>query len=234
MGRLLGQVDRFEALVSSRCDWPVPWRRDTVLARIQRARSFYAQPFRNPPAGFELQPLLAGPEGTSELAWQAAVDPDAGDRVVYTVRVAGDSTLAGSWTMRTVDTTVPEIPLESGRWYWWSVEAADLAGNLVPSTPALARFFLPSSADVPVAQREVRPQALPNPSRGAVALLGMKSDVAIYDMAGRRIAGFGHGVVSAAGTPVWDGNEGGQPAPPGIYLARGGSSQRLVRIVRLR
>jgi hypothetical protein len=85
-----------------------------------------------------------------------------------------------------------------------------------------------------VAQHEVPPQALPNPSRGVVALRGMDPDVAIYDMAGRRVAESGHGIVLAAGTPVWDGGDGGRPAPPGIYLARGGHSQRLVRIVRLR
>lgn len=234
MVRLLAGVDRFETLVSSRCDWPVPWRRDTVLARIQRARGFYARPFQNPPAGFALLSPLAGHEGTSELSWQAAVDPDAGDRVTYTVRVAEDSTLSGGWSTQTMDTTVPEVPLEPGRWYWWSVEGADLAGNVVLSAPVSARFFLSGNADVPAAHLEVRPQALPNPSRGAVALRGMDPDVAIYDMAGRRVAEPGHGIVSAAGTLVWDGNVGGHSAPPGIYLARSGNSQRLVRIVRLR
>jgi hypothetical protein len=234
MVRLLAEVARFEALVTSRCDWPVSWQRDTVLARIQRARRFYARPFQNPPAGFALLPPLAGHEGTSELVWQTADDPDAGDRVTYTVRVAEDSSLSESWTLRTTDTTVTEVPLETGHWYWWSVEASDLAGNVVPSTPPIARFFLSNSADVPVAQHEVPPQALPNPSRGAVALRGMDPDVAIYDMAGRRVAESGHGIVPAAGTPVWDGNVGGRLAPPGIYLARSGNSQRLVRIVRLR
>ena len=233
-GRLLAEVDRFEGLVSSRCDWPVPWQRDTVLARIQRARRFYAQPFQSPPAGFALLSPPPGDSAVSSLLWTSAVDPDVGDRVTYTVRVAEDSTLSGSWTRHTVDTIVPGISLESGRWYWWSVEVADLAGNVVHSTPPSARFFLSSSADVQVAQLEVRPQALPNPSRGAVALQGMAPDVAIYDMAGRRVAESGHGIVSAAGTLVWDGNVGGRLAPPGIYLARSGHSQRLVRIVRLR
>jgi len=233
-GRLLAEVDRFEGLVSSRCDWPVPWQRDTVLARIQRARRFYAQPFQSPPAGFALLSPPPGDSAVSSLLWSSAVDPDVGDRVTYTVRVAEDSTLSDSWTRRTVDTIVPEISLESGRWYWWSVEVADLAGNVVHSTPARARFFLSSSADVPEALLELRPQALPNPSRGAVALRGMDPDVAIYDMAGRRVAESGQGIVSAAGTLVWDGNVGGRLAPPGIYLARSGHSQRLVRIVRLR
>jgi hypothetical protein len=234
MERLLAEVDRFEGLVTARCDWPVSWQRDTVLARSQRARRFYAQPFQNPPADFALLSRLAGPEGMSELVWQTAVDPDAGDRVRYTVRIAEDSTLSDSWSLQTADTTATEISLESGRWYWWSVEAADLAGNVVHATPPGARFFLPSTADVPVAHLDAPPQALPNPSRGAVALRGMGPDVAIYDMAGRRVAESGHGIVSAAGTLVWDGNVGGRSAPAGIYLARSGHSQRLVRIVRLR
>ena len=170
----------------------------------------------------------------SRLLWSSAVDSDPGDLVIYTVRISADSTLSGGWTGNTSDTELAEIPLETGRWYWWSVEAADLAGNVVPSTPPLARFFLSSSADAPVAQHEVWPQALPNPSRGAVALRGMGPDVAIYDMAGRCVAGSGQGIVLAAGTLVWDGNVGGRLAPPGIYLARSGNSQRLVRIVRLR
>lgn len=234
MVRLLAEVARFEALVTSRCDWPVPWQRDTVLARIQRARSFYAQPFQDPPAGFALLSPPPGDSTASSLLWSSAVDPDAGDSVTYTVRVAEDSTLSGGWTGNTSDTELAEIPLEPGRWYWWSVEAADLAGNVVHSTPPIGRFFLPGSADVPVALLEVRPQALPNPSRGAVALRGMDPDVAIYDMAGRRVAESGHGIVPAAGALVWDGNVGGRLAPPGIYLARSGHSQRLVRIVRLR
>jgi hypothetical protein len=234
MGRLLDDLARFEALVTSRCDWPVPWQRDTVLARIQRARCFYARPFQTPPAGFALLPPLVGPEGTLDLVWQTAVDPDAGDWVTYTVRAGEDSTQSDIWHLQTADTAATEVSLPPGRWYWWSVEAVDRAGNLVHSTPPSARFFVSSSAGVPVAMHVVPPQALPNPSRGAVTLRGMDPDVEIYDMAGRRVAGPGRGVVQAAGTPVWDGNDGGRMAPPGIYLARGGHSQRLVRIVRLR
>lgn len=232
MARWLDSVDRFEELVTSRCDWPVAWQRDTVLARTQRARRFYAQPFQTPPAGFALLSPPSGDSAVSSLLWGSAVDPDPGDRVIYTVRISEDSTLSGGWTGSTSDTGLDEIPLSSGRWYWWSVDVADRAGNVVHSTPPSARFFLPGSAGVPAAHHEVQPQALPNPSRGAVALRGMDADVAIYDVAGRRVAGPGHGVALEMGTPVWDGNEGGWPVPPGIYLARGGG-QRMVRIVRL-
>ena len=235
MARWLDRLGGFEDLVTTRCGWPVAWQRDTVLARIQRARQFYAQPFQAPPAGFALLPPTVGPEGTYDLAWQPAADPDAGDRVTYTVRVAEDSTLSDGWVVPTTDTTWTEAPLEVGRWCWWSVEATDLAGNVVHSTPAIAHLIIPSgTTDVPAAHHDMPPQALPNPSRGAVALRGMDPDVAIYDMAGRRVAGPGHGVVPIAGGPVWDGSDGGRAAPPGIYLARSGRSQRLVRIVRLR
>jgi hypothetical protein len=62
----------------------------------------------------------------------------------------------------------------------------------------------------------------------------MGSDVAIYDMAGRRVAERGHGIEDAAGTPVWNGSRDGRPAPPGVYLARGVRSRHMVRIIRLR
>jgi hypothetical protein len=234
MGRWLDRVDRFEDLVTTRCEWPVPWRRDTVLARIQRARRFYAQPFQAAPAGFALLAPSSGPDETFDLAWRAAVDPDPGDRVTYGVRVGDDSTLSDGWYMETVDTIATEVSLELGRWYWWSVEAVDRAGNLVRSTPPSARFFVCSGADAPVARREEPPRAQPNPSHGAVWLKGLGADVRIYDMAGRRVAGAGRGVVLEGGTPVWDGSDGDRPAPPGVYLARCDQPQRLVRIVRLR
>jgi len=234
MGRLLGEVDRLRDLLVTRCDWPVAWQEDTVLARIARAREFYARPFRSPPTAFALLSPPPGDSATADLRWQAAVDPDPGDVVTYTVRVGEDSTLAGGWTVESADTDLVELPLTPGRWYWWSVTARDRAGDSVASSPALARFFLASSAGVPPGRRELRAQALPNPSRGAVALRGMGVDVAIYDMAGRRVAEAGRGVTWSAGTPVWDGDEDGHAAPPGIYLARGGDQKRLVRIVRLR
>ncbi len=234
MGRCLDGVDRFGSVVASSLGWQASWQRDTVLARIGRARSYYAQPFRAPPGDFALLPPQLNPAGTFDLAWQSAHDADAGDRVIYTVRAGEDSTRIDGVIAQTTDTVATEIELAQGRWYWWAVEATDRAGNVVRSTPPSARFFLASTADVPASGPESRPQALPNPSRGAVALRGMGPDVAVYDMAGRRVAGPGHGMTLAAGTLVWDGNVGGRPAPAGIYLARGGCGQRLVRIVRLK
>jgi hypothetical protein len=234
MGRLLDSVDRFEALAVAGSAWPVPWQRDTVLARIQRARGFFAQPFATPPAAFLLRSPLPGATSASDLVWQAAADLDAGDRVTYTVRVTADSTMNGGWCPQTADTTVSEIQVPLGHWYWWSVEATDRAGNVVHSFPEHAHFYFDGTLDAPVTLREERPRALPNPSRGAVRLEGLGPDVWIYDLAGRRVAGPGHGVGWSAGTPVWDGNAGGRPAPPGIYLACGARSQRPVRIVRLR
>jgi hypothetical protein len=234
MARWLESIGRFEALANSRCNWPVPWQRDTVLARTARARAYYAQPFLDPPAEFALVSPPPGGTTSSDLAWQSADDPDAGDGVAYDVCVAGDSSLTDGWCLQTEETSVTNLPLSAGRWYWWSVEAHDLAGNIVHSVPARARFYLAAGADVPPGLHEEAPQALPNPSRGAVRLRGLGADITVYDMAGRRIAAPGMGIAWTAGTPVWDGNENGRPAPPGIYLARGGHSRRLVRIVRLR
>jgi hypothetical protein len=124
MGRLLVSLDRFEALVTARCDWQVPWQRDTVLARIQRARSFHSQPFQTPPAGFALLSPSPGDSAVSSLLWSSAVDPDPGDLVSYAVRISEDSTLSDGRTENTTDTDLVEISLPRGRWYWWPVGAS--------------------------------------------------------------------------------------------------------------
>jgi hypothetical protein len=235
MARWLDKLDLFEPLVGPGLDWTAPWQRDTVLARLRRARQYYAQPFLNSPADFTLQLPVPGSPSASELSWQAAADPDTLDRVTYTVRFAEDSTMTDSWTEQLTATGLSEFSVPLEHWYWWSVDATDRAGNVVHSTPPCARVYLTGGvAGVPVQQRTESPRAMPNPSRGDVWLKGMGLDVAIYDMAGRRVAERGHGIVDAAGTPVWDGSRDGRPAPPGVYLARGGHSRHLVRIIRLR
>jgi len=234
MLHLLDDVNRLEDLLVTRCEWPVAWQRDTVLTRLARAREFYLLPFHDPPADFALLSPPPGDSAVSGLLWRSAVDPDPCDSVTYTVRISEDSTLAGGWTVVTSDTELVELLLPPGCWYWWSVVARDRAGDSVASTPPVARFFLSSSVGVPLAHQEVPAQALPNPSYGAVALRGMGPAATIYDVTGRRVAEPGHGIAWTAGSPVWDGNEAGRPAPPGIYLARGSGSRRLVRIVRLR
>ena len=74
----------------------------------------------------------------------------------------------------------------------------------------------------------------PNPSRGPVTLLGVGADVVVYDLAGRRVASPGHGIRAGASGVVWDGMDGGRPAAPGVYLARGAGEAHALRIVRLR
>ena len=168
------------------------------------------------------------------LAWTQAADPDSGDRVTYRVRVGSDSTLADAGMVCTTATSLAGLPLLACRWYWWSVEAVDRAGDATASTPEVACFYQPGVLDAGGTAGPGPPRARPNPSRGPVALEGMGADVAVYDLAGRCVAGPGHGVRRGAGTMVWDGLDGGRPAAPGLYLAHGGGAGRTLRIVRLR
>jgi hypothetical protein len=142
--------------------------------------------------------------------------------------------MSGGWQTQTSDTSVTSVPLPGGSWYWWSVTASDRAGDLVSSTPSSARFYLSGTTAAPAAGSPELPEALPNPGRGPVALRGMGAGVVIYDVAGRKVASQGHGVTWIGGAPVWDGDVGGLPAPPGVYLARGARGEGPVRIVRLR
>jgi hypothetical protein len=234
----LWSLDRLQTLVTTRYNWPVAWQRDTVLARIARARLVYQAPFRDPPGPFALLSPLPNSAAHDTLVWESAVDPDAGDFVTYELRVGTDSTLTDAWEMQTAGTWAIELPLVPGSWYWWSVEASDRVGDRTVSTPAIARFYMPfpfeTTLTVPAGTFSVPPRALPNPSCRAVRLQGFGQDVAIYDMAGRRLAECGHGIYRTAEGPVWDGTCGGHLVSPGVYLARSPGQRHPVHIVRLR
>jgi hypothetical protein len=234
MLRWLDGLDAYEDLVLAHCEWPQDWQRDTVLARVARARRYFGAPFSTLPGSFALESPLPGDTAWAGLRWSAAADPDSGDRVTYRVRLGTDSTLADAQVVRTASTCVSDLPLVPCRTYWWSVEAEDRGGDVTLSTPRVGWFYQPGVLDVGDTPPPGPPRAWPNPSRGAVALRGMGTGVAVFDLAGRRIAWPGHGVVGRADGAAWDGLDGGRPAAPGVYLARGSGAGPTLRIVRLR
>ena len=235
MLRWLDELDAYEDLVLSNCEWPLAWQRDTVLARVARARQHYGEPFRTLPGSFALESPLPGDTAWAGLSWSQAADPDSGDRVTYRVRLGTDSTLAdaqvradhGHGPFRPAARALPLVlVVGGGRGPGRRRDRLDARGWAGSTSPACWTW----------ATRRGRapPRARPNPSRSAVALQGMGARVVVYDLAGRRVAWPGHGIGTGPGGAVWDGLDGGRPAAPGVYLARGAGAGRALRIVRLR
>lgn len=210
-----------------------PWQTDSIMARIERARAFYRSAFVEPPAPFQLLVPAFGDTATAGFLWEANGDPEPGDRVRYVFRVGEDSTFAGAWVDSSGFNFRSDPGLAPDRWYWWQVEALDRAGNVRIGGPS--RFYLGSDVTaVEGAAEGGPPRAVPNPSRGAVALAGFAEAPAIFDLAGRRVAGLGSGLCRAGAGWRWDGGDGGRPARPGVYLVRSADGRRCLRVVRIR
>jgi hypothetical protein len=235
-GRMLDSLDRLENFVDIRGNWEHTWERDSVMTRIDRARAFYNRAFVVAPNPFT---LISPADGESvaaanlTLRWQAGGDPEIGDRVSFVVRIASDSTMAHSLSYKTSQNSLNGMLLVPDRWYWWNVDAVDRGGNTTRSIPTISKFFARSAtSDVAGGStRLVLPRGVPNPSTGIVRFEGLAEPVSIVDVSGRRVAGSGDGVRMVDGLMVWDGTIHGRPAPPGIYLARGGAAT--VRVIRL-
>ncbi|HKQ56993.1 MAG TPA: CehA/McbA family metallohydrolase [Candidatus Eisenbacteria bacterium] len=234
--RCLAAVDRLEDLVMARGNWAMPWHRDTVAVRMQRARDYYAQDFASAPNAFAL--LEPEDEASTEngFVWSSATDPDAGDSVSYRVRIAAEPTMENALVIACADTSLAELALEPEHWYWWSVEAVDRGHHVTTSTPAVRHAFLAKGAStvgVPPHEGRAPVRAFPIPSASLVRLEGFGPDVAIYDIGGRRIAELGRGIEREGTRFVWDGTALGRTASPGVYLARGDGNRR-ARVVRLK
>ena len=235
--RWLSSVDRFERMVLGRGHWGANWQRDSVAARIERARDYYGLDFPSPPDAFQL--VHPPPDGTTAdvFRWTRAADSDPGDSVTYRVRVGEDSTLTGAWEIVVADTALERIPLDPQRWYWWSVEARDRGRKACNSSPAVARFWLsPGGVTVSVHNDPATadlPRAVPSPAAGPVRLLGLGDDASVYDVSGRRVARLGLGIRRDGDALVWDGTWSGRTAPPGVYWAVSEKSRRQLRLVKI-
>ena len=235
-GRMLDSLDRLATFVDIRGNWDYTWERDSVMVRIARARAFYNRAFVIAPNPFALISPADGDTaaaGDLTLRWQAAGDPEVGDRISYTVRISADSSMSHPLNYKTSQTSLTGMLLVPNRWYWWSVDAVDRGGNATRSTPTVSKCFVSNAtSDVAGAQPQLLPpRGIPNPSTGRVRFEGLTEPVAIVDITGRRVAGTGDGVILVDGQLVWDGTVHGRPAPSGIYLVRGGSAS--IRVIRL-
>ena len=231
-GLWMDRLTELEGYADARGNWSAAWQSDSVRIRIDRARAFFRSAFVLPPSPFQL--LFPAPEESTlaSFGWEAKGDPELGDMVKFVLRVSADSTLAGAWVDSTRSTWRGMSDLPPEHWYWWSVDAVDRAGNV--RSAETRRFYLRDEVlGVGTAPAAEAPRASPNPSRGPVALTGFTQPPAIFDLAGRRVAGAGDLRRAGAGW-VWDGTDRGRSARPGIYLVRSADGRRHLHIVRLR
>jgi hypothetical protein len=180
------------------------------------------------------------------FSWAAAVDPEAGDRVVYRLELAPDSTFADSETLYAGPETSADrelAPPATTRW-WWRVTAEDRGGNVTHGTPGHASFVMiigSASVDGRPDQGETaadtgpripRIEAWPNPAPGAIRLRVLDPPssacaLEIVDLCGRRIARLaldaagGHAQPRGEAVLRWDGRDSlGRPVASGCYWAR--------------
>ena len=237
-GRWLDNLDSLTTYVTNRGNWDALWMRDSVMAKIGRARAYYRGNFVIAPSTFALFEPQDGDtivSGQELLRWDPAIDPESGDRISYTASVARDSLFLLPRRFKTEQTQVSGMNLPTGLWYW-GVKAEDRAGNYSISTPRFRRFYVAQSASVDAGTNHQTgaPRGLPNPSRDSVRLIGLAEPIAIFDATGRRVAGTGHGVKRAGDSWIWDGSSGGHPAPAGLYWVRGAGKTTAVPIIRIR
>jgi hypothetical protein len=239
-GRWMDKLDLLRQLALNRGNWANLADRDTVLARIQRSKDFYAPAFVLPPNPFFLVfPSFGDTVRSGELSfdWQDANDPEIGDKLRYILWVSSDSTLAHPFSYAVEESFFGNIPLMPGREYWWAVDAQDRNGNTTRAGPPVSRFFLRDAttgveAPTPVVLEPVRPRGVPNPSEGPVRLLGLVGPIEIFDVAGRRVARDGAGIMRLGNDLFWDGTAQGRPAPPGLYWARERGARTSIRLIR--
>jgi hypothetical protein len=239
--RWLDKLGQLEQFVTIRGNWVSLADRDTVMARIQKARAFYNDAFVLPPNPFALiSPAEGDTARSGELAfdWEDATDPEEGDRLRYVLRVSADSTLANPYIYIVQNSQFGNIPLLPGREYFWAVDAQDRNGNTTRGTPPISRFFLRDGTTAvesppPAVTAQIKPRGAPNPSRGWVLLMGLSEPIAIFDVGGRRIAESGSGVVRRGEDVYWDGGAHGHAAPPGLYWARGAKQAGAVQLIRV-
>lgn len=235
--RWLDSISMLKTFVTERGNWEQFWHRDSVMARIRRAEDYYKGAFVLPPDPF---PLLAPTDSdtvfTGELfiSWGAALDPEPGDRVRYTVLIATDSLMTLPRMFLTDTPGLDNPVLQPNRWYWWKVTALDRANNQRVGTPPLEKFYLAvNTSGVADHTPLLNPAVAPNPSAGPVRLTGFGGAVSIYDSSGRRVASSSAGLRRTDGGWIWNGRIRGRPAPAGLYWAVGSEGGPAVRLIRL-
>jgi hypothetical protein len=244
-GRFIDWVDSLETFVETCGNWPGEEEREEVLGRLQAARVFFGLSFRVPPRAFN---LIAPQNGDTLLAsdpihfdWANAPDPEAGDKVAYTLELSADTTFAHPRILVSLEVSeadVSPILIPPGGVTFWRVFAVDRGDNATLSTPSSQKFFLrlgPSAAEDPPPARlgPLRLGVRPNPTSRSVRFVVSGDESAsgggppahwpggqidIFDPSGRLIRSV---LVARDSEPSWDGRDDvGRPVPSGVYLAR--------------
>ncbi len=244
-GAMLDWLDDLEAFVEQRGQWDDQEQHDHVLARIDLGREVYRRMFIAPPGGFQLNEPAEGETlhvGTTHLFdWTDAVDPEEGDRVMYSLHMAYDSLFATSWVFPPADESHIELELcvQPGTVYWWRVIATDRGGNATVSSPERRWFYAGAhwshvDEEPPRGLAEVSAATLrlwPNPSRGRVwfrlmPTAAQATRIEVLDVHGRCVAatrGMGASPITRVGSGsfAWNGcDDRGRPLPSGCYWVR--------------
>jgi hypothetical protein len=249
-GRMLDWVDTLQIYVEARDNWAHPGHRAHVLQVIGAAREVYRGMFLVPPAGFALLTPGNGdtldPHAAVHFSWAQAIDPEVGDRIVYRLELAADSTFAECETLYVgAETSIDRelaTPVTTRR--WWRVRAEDRGGNVTRCVPTRASFVMiiasatvdggpDPGGTIPNAGQPVpRIEAWPNPAPGAIRLRILDPPASacaleIVDLCGRRIARLaldargGHAQPRYEQALRWDGRDSlGRPVASGCYWAR--------------
>ena len=251
-GYFLDWIDNLQLFVEARGNWEQYADYLHVLERLNAAREFFGSLYRIAPDPFALLMPAEGATlylygGPLHFEWEAATDPEAGDRVQYHYDVSADSIFTDPISLApTTGTTLDleEMPLAPEQTYWWRIRAEDAGGNVRVSSPAARSFFLsatpwaqaPEHPPTPVPFTECRLTIWPNPARGPVwfSLTPAPSEpfyAEVLDAEGRRLESvwLGRSAVGGAaglhsyarGIYRWNGEDRrGHPLPTGCYWIR--------------
>jgi hypothetical protein len=247
-GFFLDWLDSLETFVELRDNWGSQGQHDSVTFAINDARAYYRSLFRIAPEPFALlEPALGETLAVAppqHFDWEDAVDPEQGDRITYTLSVAGDSLFSAPRTLPPTEESQldADLFLSPGTIYWWRVKATDRGGNQIGSTPAAAWFYAGSSDPSAIPDgEETRPtpdldaagitlRLWPNPAPERVWMrvkLAPGEDpprIEVVDASGRRVAGStGTGEVRGPdrGLFCWSLRDAsGRTVPSGLYWVR--------------
>lgn len=237
------------------------WGRINTAAALSRTAVCYPRPFSLIAPGSQADDAQPPSGPRPVFTWHASVDPDGSAALAYTLEIRDASAspvepdgaalaLSGEgWSVAAGADTSLALPfaLAPARVYGWRVIAQDEAGNRRASREEFALRIAGGSAgmDGPEAAAPVSLRLLPdaNPFRGALrvridaaAPLAETPVWAIYDAAGRRMAGGRAAGAGASFTAVWDGTGArGITVHPGIYYLEVRVGARVARetLVRL-
>ena len=166
---------------------------------------------------------------TGTLQWTESIDPNTGDAVTYSVRLRSGSLDTTFTNLTAASLRLDESILKTSRLYSWTVEATDGADTV--RTERAFTFRTPSPTPVErvgpaLADGMIVEQNYPNPFAGPTTIgFSLRQHghvtVAVYDVAGRRVAVLMDAECTVGRHTVrWSGQaEDGSPIGPGCYFA---------------